>query len=711
MGCRHSFLPYRLPKMNYKTNTFKTNVKDRYQKNIHRIAYIWNSIYRNRYPFPSMHRIARFVLTLLFLVAFSVSYSQDRTIDSIKTLISNPKLHDTTKLRAISDAMDYFYNEQDKNYYVLNNLLGKIALKNYPKNNTPELKKKYTRWLSSYYSTRGIEYSFTKEREKGLAYHDKSIALLKSIKEYDDMYSQMLVKAALYVRMNQDDKAIPLVFSAIKYFEKDKEYYVDDMAYSYSALGQIYIGQKQHQKAIAYNEKAIVYYDDSYAQEPNEHTSYLKCLAYANIAYSYSSLHQYEKAVDYCNRALAISRKIKNYTITGLVMSRLANAKQQLGQLDEAEKLFNEILSIKELSEAANDAALTTAHYGLAKVYIKKGNLSKAGQYAEKGFELGKKTGSIDLQEEGAHLIYDISKATKNFERALEMYKFHEKIVDSTQILAAKNELAQQVLKYDFEKKELRYKLAAQKKAAAKNNWLIGLSGVLVVVLLGGFFYYRNTKQKQAIAGLEKNQIKQKLLITQMNPHFIFNSISNIQALIHDKNEEAAIRYLSQFSVLTRQILENSNENYISLEEEVGMMENYLSIQQLLYSNKFSFTIVIEDGIDTESLFLPPMLTQPFIENAIKHGLSDTSQNGKIDIRFYHKQDKLFFEILDNGKGFDASKTISNHKSLAMTITKERLVNYTKNQDFVVQTDNIKDKDEKIVGAKVVFEIPYIYEN
>ncbi|WP_296150544.1 histidine kinase [uncultured Flavobacterium sp.] len=657
-----------------------------------------------------MHRTAQLAAVLVFLFAFSASYSQDKIIDSIKAVVSSPKLHDTTKLRAVSNAMDH-YNEQDKNYYFLNAMLGKIALQNYKKNNPPELKKKYAMWLSAYYSAVGMEYSFTKEREKGLAYHDKSIALLKSVKAYDEMYSEMIVKAALYVRMNQDDKAIPLIFTAIKYFEKDKEYYVDDMAYAYSALGQIYIGQKQHQKAIAYNEKAILYYDDSYAQEPDDHTSYLKCLAYGNIAYSYSSLHKYEEAVGYCGKALEISRKIKNHTITGLFLSRLGNAKMHLNELDEAEKIFNEILSIRELAEAANDAALASAHYGLASLYFKKGNLAQAGLSAEKGFALSKNTGSLDLQEQGAHLIYDISKASKNFERALEMYQFQEKIVDSGQVQAAKNELEQQLLKYDFEKKELNYKLAAQKKTAIKNNWLIGLSGALLALLLAGYFYYRNTKQKQAIAGFEKNHIKQKLLITQMNPHFIFNSISNIQGLIRNRKEEDAINYLNKFSVLTRQILENSNENYISLAEEVGMMENYLLIQQLLYSSKFSFTIEIEEEIDTESLFLPPMLTQPFIENAIKHGLAGRDQNGRIAIRFYLRDARLFFEISDNGKGFDASKTTGSHKSLAMTITKERLINYTKNQDFVVQADSIKDQDEKVVGAKVVFEIPYIYES
>jgi LytS/YehU family sensor histidine kinase len=196
-----------------------------------------------------------------------------------------------------------------------------------------------------------------------------------------------------------------------------------------------------------------------------------------------------------------------------------------------------------------------------------------------------------------------------------------------------------------------------------------------------------------------------------MNPHFIFNSIDNIQGLIQDKQDKEAVDYLSKFSKLTRQILENSNENYISLSEEVEMTQNYLAIQQLLYNNKFSYTISIEDAIDSETIFLPPMLTQPFIENAIKHGLSNKSEEGMITIHFYLKEAKLFFEVTDNGKGFETDKKTTNHKSLAMTITKERLIGYTKNQDFLVQTDNIMDQHTNIVGAKVSFEIPYIYEN
>jgi LytS/YehU family sensor histidine kinase len=228
-------------------------------------------------------------------------------------------------------------------------------------------------------------------------------------------------------------------------------------------------------------------------------------------------------------------------------------------------------------------------------------------------------------------------------------------------------------------------------------------------LLIGAYFLYRNYKQKQPIANFEKNALNQKLLLSQMNPHFIFNSIDNIQSLIYNKQDKEAVNYLTKFSKLTRQILENSNESYIALSEEVIMIDNYLVIQQLLYNNKFDFNIEVDDTIDTEAILLPPMLTQPFIENAIKHGLKSTSEKGQIDISFKFHNQKLFFEINDNGVGFSDKETV-NKKSLAMKITKERLINISKKTDFEVQTENRLDDKKNTIGAKVFFEIPYIYE-
>ncbi|MGC4041176.1 MAG: histidine kinase [Flavobacterium sp.] len=659
-----------------------------------------------------MFTITRRLLVLLsFLFIASASYSQDKSIDSLKSALKNPKLHDTTRLRTIALFRDQHYTQQEKSYYYLFRLLGDLAYKNYKnkKTNPPELQKKYTMWMGSYYGSLAVQYFNKPDHAPGLAYFDKSIALHKEAGGYKDMYFAMISKAQLLIKMKEYDKAIPYIFKAIKYFETHrKEVHGEEFAYAYTALGRVYALQGKDREAITNYKKVLTFWDD---YDQDNYVNYQKAKIYSRMAESYMVLKNYPEVISYSEKALENAKPMNDKYLRVVDLCRIGLVKIEQAEFDEAERIFNEALALQAPNGTeTNEHAFISAYLSMAKLNFRKQDLSKAAMYAEKGLDISQKTNDMLLMTDASTLLYKISLAGKNYKRALEMYQMEQKVGDSTRMESSKNVLAQQLLKYNYEKKEFNLKLAAEKKASIKNNWLIGLSGVLLLFVFGGFFYYRNNKQKQEIAGLEKNQIKQKLLITQMNPHFIFNSIGNIQGLIHDKKDKDAVNYLTKFSKLTRQILENSNENYISLAEEVEMTENYLSIQQLLYPDKFGFRINIENGVDIENIFLPPMLTQPFIENAIKHGVN-TTENGQIDIRFYLNDSKLFFEVTDNGKGFDASKKIENHKSLAMTITKERLINYTRNQDFVVHTANIKDSEENVVGAKVSFEIPYIYEN
>ncbi len=651
------------------------------------------------------------ILSFLFLV-FASSFAQDKTIDSLKIVLQNPKLHDTTKVSIISEVMENNYYNNDKNYFLLNNMIGDIVLKNYKKKNNAKLHEKYSILLASYYSKVATEYSYKKgETDQKYVYYDKAITILKSVKVYDEMYAVFLVKASAYFSDKKDDKGIPLAFSAFKFFEKNKDEYPLQVAYALNLLSKAYARQGELKKALEYGTKAIGYYDIAYKQEPTNQVLYLKGSGYNSIASYYNGSKKYKESIVYSNKAAEIGKEIGSHTLIGIALARAAEGYAELSNYNQAEKIYKEILAMKTPETEADDLSFIHSMIGLGDVYFKKGDFVNAGIYAEKAFTESKKTTNVTLQRNAADLVYGVAMESNNCERALEMYQFVLEIENSGQLEASRNALAEQKMKYNFEKKELNLKLAAEKKNAEKNNWLIALSAVLVLLLLGVYFYYRNNKQKQAINVLEKNQIKQKLLITQMNPHFIFNSVQNIRSLINNKQNDEAVDYLGKFSKLTRQILENSNENYISLEEEVEMIENYLSIQQLLYENKFKFTIDVQEGIDKESIFLPPMLAQPFIENAIKHGLSNTTENGKINVHFFLKDEKLFFEVTDNGKGFGTDTQVSNHKSLAMTITKERLVSYTKNKDFIVQTDNLITPEGTVEGAKVVFEIPYIYEN
>lgn len=647
----------------------------------------------------------RLLIFLYFFVYCLTTYSQDKIIDSLQIELSNSKTHDTLKLQAISTVMGENYTLEEANYYYLNNILEKLALKNYRKKNAPELHNVYATYLAEAYSSSAIGEQRKRNYVKAFSYIDKSIALYKEAKSYENMNFAIVTRGSLYSDIQEYEKAVQSLFVALKYFEAaNEENSANGVSYVQSYLGQIYLKQGKYDKAIEYYEKAKNYYDQLKNNTPQDihEQSYL----YGNVGKCYFDLKRYPDAIANFEKSILLAKKIGDVVTVNMIMGKIARVKIEQLKFEEAEKILMEALK-----GDFNPVATTGNYIILGRLYYNQKDFGKADYYLSKALTMAKQYKQFELQQDASELLYKVSVANENYQKALNMYVFHDQLIDSSKTESSKNALIQQELRYNFDKKELNLKLDAEHKTAVKNNWLIALTSLIAVLLLGGFFYYRNIKQKQAIFVLEKNQIKQKLLITQMNPHFIFNSVHNIRSLINNHQNEEAVNYLDKFSKLTRQILENSNENYISLEEEVEMIENYLAIQQLLYDKKFNYTLQVEDDIDVTSVFLPPMLAQPFIENAIKHGLSNTMDNGLVAVHFYLRDNKLFFEVIDNGKGFDPQKKVTNHKSLAMTITKERLVTYTKNKDFVVHTDNLLNPDGKIKGAKVVFEIPYIYEN
>jgi len=193
--------------------------------------------------------------------------------------------------------------------------------------------------------------------------------------------------------------------------------------------------------------------------------------------------------------------------------------------------------------------------------------------------------------------------------------------------------------------------------------------------------------------------LEQKLLRSQMNPHFIFNSLSSIQSFIFENNPVEAGSYLSRFAELIRSILYNSREEYITLEKEIQTLINYLDLQKLRYDNKFDYEIDLDPMLDKETISIPPMLAQPFIENAIEHGIKHLNNPGIINISFTKLEETILLIVEDNGIGIRAAKKINNakakeHQSLATIITRERIEILNKGQkkklyymDIIESTD------------------------
>lgn len=208
------------------------------------------------------------------------------------------------------------------------------------------------------------------------------------------------------------------------------------------------------------------------------------------------------------------------------------------------------------------------------------------------------------------------------------------------------------------------------------------------VIVLGFRLQSKRLKEKarkaQEQSELEKNllELEQKALRLQMNPHFIFNALNSIQGLIGTEHETKARYYLAKFSRLMRQILDNSSKTVITLEEEIATLENYLLVEQFCTGNRFDYEITTNLMTEANYVQIPPMLVQPFVENAIKHGFRfspEDKRKGMITVHFEEERHGIHCTITDNGIGRKASQELKTfvehpkHESKGLTVTEERL--------------------------------------
>lgn len=248
-------------------------------------------------------------------------------------------------------------------------------------------------------------------------------------------------------------------------------------------------------------------------------------------------------------------------------------------------------------------------------------------------------------------------------------------------------------------------------------------AGIIILALAGVYSLYRyrvsQLKKKQRL----KSEYERKLanvemsaLLAQMNPHFLFNSLNSIDSYIIRNESKKASEYLNNFARLMRLILQNSRSNYISLKDELEALELYLQMESLRFKNKFTYSITVDETLDSNSIVIPPMLIQPYVENAIWHGLmhKTNGEEGKVELGVYKKENNLLCVIRDNGIGRKKAAELkelrqNNYKrSMGMQITEDRIeiINKLYNIDTSVRIYDIENEDGEGKGTQVELTIP-----
>jgi LytS/YehU family sensor histidine kinase len=403
----------------------------------------------------------------------------------------------------------------------------------------------------------------------------------------------------------------------------------------------------------------------------------------------------------------------------------IAIAKSDLGNIYAARKdytlslnLLNESLDLfKELNDKKG---LSEVYFEIGCVYDSINQLQKALDCFNAQLTLSKEIRSR-MNMKNAYLgLSEVLKKKKDYAGAYENYILYKAMEDSVQSESIKKSVAELESKYNAQKKEHEIeRLKAEQKINEtqhqKRNQLIFGSIAIIIALAVVFalLYNRNQLQKKNALERKNFELERNALANQMNPHFIFNSLGSISGFVAENEKEKAIEYLGVFSKLIRYNLEQSREQLVSVDQEARMLKVYLHLQQLRFDNKFTYNVEVGDDVDA-TVALPPMFIQPFVENAILHGVIPKEGNGNISVLFnLNEKDELVCTIADDGIGITESKkrkSIFNTKpkSLAMTITEERkeIINSKNKEKIQILVEENKNEPGTIV--KLVFPLEYV---
>ncbi|MBS1661534.1 MAG: histidine kinase, partial [Bacteroidetes bacterium] len=372
----------------------------------------------------------------------------------------------------------------------------------------------------------------------------------------------------------------------------------------------------------------------------------------------------------------------------------------------------------------------------LARTYAGLGQDADAFRYGKEVLAVAVETNARQVIRDGCQLLASLYDKKGKTDSAYVYYRRYISIKDSVLNDQVKGKLAsygfEQKIKWLKQEKQLS-DVCLREEMLTKNILL----GGIVVLALFGFIYVWNIRLKRKneahlrkraeneleIQRLEGERAKASLqqrakeleiqaLRSQMNPHFIFNCLNAINRFILSHETEAASDYLTKFSRLMRMIMNHSRHSLISLADEVEILGLYLGMERLRFKNAFDYEIKIDEDIDSDDVRIPPLLLQPFVENAIWHGLMHKEERGFLSIRMHTEGDTLICTIRDNGIGRKRaallkSKSAEKHKSMGLQITAERmaLLTGTGEPGHFFRIEDLYDEDGAAAGTKVVLTI------
>jgi len=533
----------------------------------------------------------------------------------------------------------------------------------------------------------------------------KVIALLEKTTNYQELARarNQLARSMEYTGLFQ--QAIDIYTANIEYAREKN--LVSIIPQAYWGIGNIYNVLKKPKEEKKYLNLFL-------KESIKENNLQFTAQAYDRLGYYYSKIDSnYAASIQQYKQSVEISKLIHDSVTTIRTSNHLGWNYYITGNLDSSLCFYLQSISYKPVN---NDIGMSNAYENIGNIYRDKKEYENALHYY----------GLCEKYCMMTHDIYnrtwlnkDVSNmyvAINDYKKAYQHYVLFKTYNDSLTNTVYTRGIADARARYDTGAKEKELQILNLK--LAQHSYLVyGFAGFVLLLSFGGFLFFRqsklNERRKMSEMNHQISEITHANLRQQMNPHFIFNTLNSIQYYMYQHDKLATNNYLTKFSSLIRKILENSQIPFITIKDELDVIKLYLELEMLRFKEKFHFEIRIDEELDILTYKMPTMLIQPYVENAVCHGLMNKDDGGLLVVQMILKEDHILCVIEDNGIGREAALEIKQKKSvsynsLGLKITESRIdiSNALYGTKMKASCVDLKDANGKATGTRVELYLP-----
>ncbi|PKP22360.1 MAG: hypothetical protein CVU05_04220 [Bacteroidetes bacterium HGW-Bacteroidetes-21] len=558
--------------------------------------------------------------------------------------------------------------------------------------------------LSECYSNIGIVYWKTTQLETAKTYYDSAYSINLLIKDTAAQMRSLNNLAMVYRAQGNYSEAIKNYIQVLDYHENKKN--VIKAANVSLNIGVLQLEMKNYAEA----ETHFIHALEWYLQE-NVGKSVME--THINLGLLYSRQTKFNQSIGHYKKAWAALQNYPDKELKAMLLLNLGSVYKYTKYYPIAIRYFRKALELYQ--SMGNIEGIHNSQYSLMETFMLAQNYDSVSAYIDINKAFMDSVQALKDQRMSHRFLADYYDYKMNPSEALLHFKAYSQINDSLYNVNVSNTVLELTKKYETEKKQNKINLLEKDKQAldlkvSRNKWIIlSLIALAVMIVLVFWSFYRSYRQKTKQA---EQLLKHRLMRSQLNPHFIFNSLNAVSNSIMTHRNEDAVSLLHGFTRLMRNILESSSLELITLSEEKELLEHYLTLQAIRLNQAFTYciTTTVENE---EEILLPPMLGQPFVENAIEHAFKPMESGGKLLINIYIENNLLIYSLEDNGPGISENPAQNKkHKSRALEITKERLRIISRQYKSPARVEFVNKQDTNIETSGLIVKIylPLIFE-